>query len=42
MHLAAFPRFEAGLRDAALEERYKQLMTVRGDVMKALEVARTA
>jgi len=42
VHLAAFPRFEAGLRDAALEERYKQLMTVRGDVMKALEVARTA
>ncbi|WP_305042872.1 isoleucine--tRNA ligase [Geoalkalibacter sp.] len=40
VHLAGFPRFEAGLIDAELEGRYEQLLKVRADVSKALELAR--
>jgi isoleucyl-tRNA synthetase len=40
VHLATFPRFEAQLLDEALEERYEQLLKVRSDVSKALELAR--
>jgi isoleucyl-tRNA synthetase len=40
VHLAGFPRFEASLVDAELEARYEQLLRVRADVSKALELAR--
>ncbi len=40
VHLAGFPRFESRLLDAELEERYEQLLAVRSDVSKALELAR--
>jgi isoleucyl-tRNA synthetase len=40
VHLASFPRFEASLLDAELEARYVQLLAVRSDVAKALELAR--
>jgi len=40
VHLAGFPRFEKKLRDPELEERYKQLIAIRSDVTKALELAR--
>ncbi len=41
VHLARFPRFETSLLDAALEARFEQLLAVRSDVAKALELART-
>ncbi len=41
VHLAAFPGFEASLVDKALEAKYEQLLEIRGDVSKALELART-
>ncbi len=41
VHLAGLPRLESSLRDLQLEERYKQLIAVRSDVTKALELART-
>jgi isoleucyl-tRNA synthetase len=40
VHLARFPRFESSLIDTALNERYQQLLAVRSDVSKALELAR--
>ncbi len=40
VHLAGFPRFEASLVDPELEARYEQLLAVRSDVSKALELAR--
>ena len=40
VHLAGFPRFESSLQDAALEARYEQLLAVRSEVAKALELAR--
>ncbi|OGR35049.1 MAG: isoleucine--tRNA ligase [Desulfuromonadales bacterium GWD2_61_12] len=40
VHLAGFPRFETSLLDPELESRYDQLLAVRSDVSKALEVAR--
>jgi isoleucyl-tRNA synthetase len=42
VHLAGFPKLDAGLKDAALEERYKQLISIRSDVTKAIEQARSA
>ena len=41
-HLAGFPELDAGLRDLELEERYKQLISIRSDVTKAIEQARNA
>ena len=41
VHLAAFPTFEASLVDKALEAKYEQLIEIRGDVSKVLELART-
>ncbi len=41
VHLAQFPRFEISLLDAGLEARYEKLLTMRSDVSKALELART-
>jgi isoleucyl-tRNA synthetase len=40
VHLARFPRFENSLLDPALNARYQQLLAVRSDVSKALELAR--
>jgi isoleucyl-tRNA synthetase len=40
VHLAAFPALDKSLRDTELEERYKQLIAIRSDVTKALELAR--
>ena len=42
VHLAGFPQLEAALVDAELEARFDQLLAVRGEVSKQLEVARTA
>ncbi len=42
VHLAAFPKLQPELKDDALVERWERIMKVRGDVSKALEVARTA
>ncbi len=42
VHLAAFPRFENSLFDSELEARYEQLLMVRSDIAKALELARSA
>ncbi|MBE0500833.1 MAG: isoleucine--tRNA ligase [Desulfuromonadales bacterium] len=42
VHLAAFPKLNAGLKDAPLEERYKKLISIRSDVTKAIEQARNA
>ena len=42
VHLASFPKIETSLLDAALEARYEQLLMVRSDVSKVLEVARIA
>ncbi len=42
VHIAAFPRFETSLLDADLESRYEQLLALRSDVSKALEIARVA
>jgi isoleucyl-tRNA synthetase len=41
VHLAEFPNFAASLIDVALEEKYEQLLTVRGDIAKVLEQARS-
>ena len=41
VHLADFPDFENSLVDPALEEKYEQLLTLRSDVAKVLEQART-
>ncbi len=41
VHLAQFPRFETSLLDADLEARYEDILAVRSDVSKALEMART-
>jgi len=40
VHLARFPRFENSLIDSELNERYRQLLAIRSDVSKALELAR--
>jgi len=40
VHLASFPRFETKYLDTQLEERYADLLKIRSDVSKALEVAR--
>ncbi len=40
IHLAPFPEPQPGRRDAALEARWEPLLRVRGEVLKALEVAR--
>jgi len=40
VHLARFPEFVGSYRDAELEERFEELLTVRSDVAKALELAR--
>ncbi len=40
VHLARFPRFDNSLVDSALNERYRQLLAIRSDVSKALELAR--
>ena len=42
VHLATFPKIETSLLDAALEARYEQILAVRSDVSKVLEVARIA
>ncbi|MEZ4484035.1 MAG: class I tRNA ligase family protein [Syntrophotaleaceae bacterium] len=42
VHLARFPRFENSLIDSALNERYRQLLAIRSDVSKALELARNS
>jgi isoleucyl-tRNA synthetase len=42
VHLAGFPKLDAGLKDETLEERYKQLISIRSDVTKAIEQARSA
>jgi isoleucyl-tRNA synthetase len=42
VHLATFPKIETSLLDAALEARYEQILMVRSDVSKVLEVARIA
>jgi len=42
VHLATFPDHDPSLRDAALEERYSQLLQLRSAVAKALEGARNA
>ncbi len=39
-HLAEFPAFKASLIDKTLEAKYERLLAVRGDVAKALELAR--
>ncbi len=41
VHLAGFPSFAASLIDPALEAKYERLLTVRGDVAKVLEQARS-
>jgi isoleucyl-tRNA synthetase len=40
VHLAGFPDFETSLVDPALEQKYEQLLAIRGDVSKVLEQAR--
>jgi isoleucyl-tRNA synthetase len=40
VHLADFPSFEDGLIDNDLEEKYANLLAVRSDVAKVLELAR--
>ena len=42
VHLAAFPQLQPELKDDTLVARWERIMKVRGDVSKALEVARTA
>jgi isoleucyl-tRNA synthetase len=42
VHLDRFPQLPAGLTDPALEARFDLLLTVRGEVSKQLEQARTA
>jgi isoleucyl-tRNA synthetase len=42
VHLAEFPKLDAGLKDPPLEERYKKLISIRSDVTKAIEQARNA
>jgi isoleucyl-tRNA synthetase len=42
VHLDRFPQLDAALIDAALETRYDQILAVRGEVSKQLELARTA
>jgi isoleucyl-tRNA synthetase len=42
VHLATFPKIDTSLLDTALEARYEQILTVRSDVSKVLEVARIA
>ncbi|MHB8709305.1 MAG: isoleucine--tRNA ligase [Desulfuromonadales bacterium] len=42
VHLDRFPQLDAGLIDTQLEARFDQLLTVRGEVSKLLEQARTA
>ncbi|MBE0503588.1 MAG: isoleucine--tRNA ligase [Desulfuromonadales bacterium] len=42
VHLATLPKIETSLLDAALEARYEQILMVRSDVSKVLEVARIA
>ncbi|MEZ4598244.1 MAG: isoleucine--tRNA ligase [Syntrophotaleaceae bacterium] len=42
VHLARFPRFDSRLLDSALDGRYDDLLAVRSDVSKALELARNA
>jgi isoleucyl-tRNA synthetase len=42
VHLDRFPQLDAALIDAALEARYDQILAVRGEVSKQLELARTA
>jgi isoleucyl-tRNA synthetase len=42
VHLASFPQLTAELADMPLEERFDQLLAVRGEVAKLLEQARTA
>jgi isoleucyl-tRNA synthetase len=42
VHLAGFPQLAAELADPALETRYDQMLAVRGEVSKQLELARTA
>ena len=41
VHLAEFPGFEESLIDKALEEKYDRLLSVRSDVAKVLEQARS-
>ena len=40
IHLTLFPEIEPGYLDAKLEERWDLLLKVRGEVSKALEIAR--
>ncbi len=40
VHLAAFPKTDMSFADSGLEEKYEQLLTVRSEVSKALELAR--
>jgi isoleucyl-tRNA synthetase len=40
VHLSDFIRFPGSCRDAALEERYDNLLEIRAEVSKALELAR--
>ncbi|MFA5516501.1 MAG: isoleucine--tRNA ligase [Desulfuromonadales bacterium] len=40
VHLASFPRFATRLLDSALETRYEQLLAVRSEVTRVLEIAR--
>ncbi len=42
VHLTQLPAQEAGLLDEALNERWKTLIALRGEVTKALELARRA
>jgi isoleucyl-tRNA synthetase len=42
VHLALLPEVNAAFIDDALAERWKTLLTVRGEVTKAMELARTA
>jgi isoleucyl-tRNA synthetase len=41
VHLAGFPSFASSLIDPGLEAKYERLLTVRGDVAKVLEQARS-
>jgi isoleucyl-tRNA synthetase len=41
VHLAEFPSFETSLTDATLEAKYERLLSIRSDVAKVLELART-
>jgi isoleucyl-tRNA synthetase len=42
VHLAAFPQLQHEWKNDALVERWDRIMKVRGDVSKALELARVA